>query len=143
MVNNAINVSAYKGLPPSEIGDDRHYISDGPLYPVEDVLNLLEVGESATILWTRQCKSHVQQLSYEIADVQKLIKQAITQGQYVNSQWCVQRPTGPWAACDSYRLFRNEWVEYAYKEMRYEYYVKFAIGKTGKLLLLVSCHLSR
>lgn len=54
MVNNAINVSAYKGLPPSEVGDGRHYISDGPLYPVEDVLNLLEVGESATILWTRQ-----------------------------------------------------------------------------------------
>lgn len=70
-------------------------------------------------------------------------KLLITQGQYVNSQWCVQKPTGPWAACDGYRLFRDEWVEYAHKEMRYEYYVKFAIGKTGKLLLLVSCHLSR
>lgn len=143
MVNNAINVSAYEGQPPRAVGDDRNYISGGPLYAVEGVLALLDVGAPTTILWTKQCKRDVQQLAYEIADVQKLIEQAVSQGQYVNSQWCVQKPTGPWAACDGYRLFRDEWVEYAHKEMRYEYYVKFAIGKTGKCLLLVSCHLSR
>ncbi|MEM5528246.1 hypothetical protein WN093_05390 [Gammaproteobacteria bacterium AS21] len=137
-----MNVSAYEGLPPSEVGVVSYYISDGPLYSLTDVLALLDTGESSTILWTRKCKNDVQQLSYEIADVQKLIKQAVTQGRYINSQWCRQQPTGPWAACDSYRLSRDEWVEYAYKEMRYKYYVKFAIGKTGKLLLLVSCHLS-
>lgn len=143
MVNNVTNVSSYKGLPPTKAGNNRHYISGGPLYPVESILTLLDAGESATILWTRQCINDVQQLAFDIVDLQKLIKEAITQGQYVNSEWCVQQPTGPWAACDGYRLCRNEWVEYAHKEMRCEYYVKFAIGKTGKLLLLVSCHLSR
>ncbi len=143
MVNNAVNVSAYEGPPPSEVGNGKVYISGGPLYPVNDVLALLDAGESFAILWTRQCKSDVQQLAYEIGDVQRLVKQAVTQGQYRNSEWCVQKPTGPWAACDGYRLFQDEWAEYAHKEMRYEYYVKFAIGKTGKLLLLVSCHLSR
>lgn len=142
MVNNVINVSAYQGKPPSAEGDERVYISGGPLYLVKDVEALLDAGENHTIFWTRQCKNDIQQLAYDISDVQQLIKQAITQGQYLNSEWCVQKPTGPWAACDSYRLFRDEWVEYAYKEIRYEYYIKFAIGKTGKLLLLVSCHLS-
>jgi len=35
-----------------------------------------------------------------------------------------------------------EWVATASKEMGVEYFVKFAVGKTGQLLLLVSCHLS-
>jgi|TARA_R110002033_G_scaffold147617_2_gene184828 hypothetical protein len=142
MVNNMMNVSAYNGSPPNEVGDGRIYISGGPLYPIEDIVALLDADERHTILWTRQCKSHVQQLAYEIGDVQQLIKQAVTQGRYLNSEWCAQKPTGPWAACDGYRLLRDEWVDHAHKEMRFEYYVKFAIGKTGKLLLLVSCHLS-
>ena len=50
------------------------------------------------------------------------------------------KPSGPWAACDAYQLWHNEWVQAAYKEMCFEYYIKFAIGKSGKLLLLVSCH---
>lgn len=143
MVNNAMNVSAYAGVPPAETGDSRNYISGGPLYSVKDVLALLDVGEKSTTLWTRQCTNDVQQLALDITGLQQLIREAVTRGHYVNSEWCVQKPTGPWAACDGYRLSREEWVEYAHKEMRYEYYVKFAISKTGKLVLLVSCHLSR
>ena len=143
MVNNTNNVSAYQGQPPNGAGDERIYIEGGPLYLPAGVLALLDAGENHTILWTRKCKNDVQQLAYEISEVQVRLRQAITQGQYLNSEWCVQKPTGPWAACDGYRLFRNEWVDYAHKEMRFEYYVKFAIGKTGKLLLLVSCHLSQ
>lgn len=143
MVNNVINVSAYSGQPPVDTGDNRNHIAGGPLYPVADVLQLLQAGDDKTTLWTRKCKDDVAQLSYEIADVRRLLRQAITEGHYLNSEWCVQRPTGPWAACDGYRLQRSEWVETAHKEMRFEYYVKFAIGKTGQLLLLVSCHLSQ
>ena len=138
-----INLSAYSGLPPERQEGGRTLIADGPLYPVVDVLALLETGDQNTVLWTRKCKSDVQLLAYDICDIRGLIKDAVTQGQYLNSEWCVQKPTGPWAACDGYRLFRDEWVPYAHKEMRCEYYVKFAIGKTGKILLLVSCHLSQ
>ena len=143
MVNNVFDVSAYQGQPPANYAGGRTYIPGGPLYLPKDVLALLDIGESHTILWTRKCKDDVGRLAYDIREVQVLLKEAITRGQYVNSEWCVQKPTGPWAACDAYRLFRDEWVDYAHKEMRFEYYVKFAIGKTGKVLLLVSCHLSQ
>jgi len=36
---------------------------------------------------------------------------------------------------------RREWVSAVKKEMNMEYFVKFAIGKTGALVLVVSCHL--
>ena len=143
MVNNVINVSAYMGQPPAQAGDERTHIVGGPLYPVADVLQLLEAGDDKTTLCTRKCIQDVARLDYEIAEVRQLIRQAITEGHYLNSEWCLQQPTGPWAACDSYCLQRSEWVEYAHKDMRFEYYVKFAIGKTGQLLLLVSCHMSQ
>lgn len=143
MVNNAINVSAYEGQPPTEVGNKRSRISDGPLYDVKEVFALLTQGDDQTHLWTRKCVQDVQALAFDIADVRELLKQALTTGHYINSEWCVQKPTGPWAACDSYRLSRQEWNDAAYKDLPCEYYVKFAIGKTGRLLLLVSCHLSQ
>jgi len=141
MVNNVFNVSVYEGEPPSETSESRIYI-DGPLYSVERVLEILDLGEEQTHLWTNRCRKHVQNLALDMLEVQTLVRDAVTQGKYLNSEWCVQKPTGPWAACDGYRVIRNEWVEYAHREMRFEYYVKFAIGKTGKILLLVSCHTS-
>lgn len=143
MVNNAINISAYEGHPPTEVGKERSRIRGGPLYEVEDVMALLAQGDDQSRLWTRKCIRDVARLAFDIADVRELLKQALTSGMYVNSEWCVQKPTGPWAACDSYRLSRQEWNDAVYKALSYEYYVKFAIGKTGKLLLLVSCHLSQ
>jgi hypothetical protein len=53
-----------------------------------------------------------------------------------------QEASGPWAACDAYELKRRERCPVARKELEYTYYIKFAIGMTGKILLLVSCHLS-
>ena len=143
MVNNASNISAYDGVPPTEVGNGRSRIRSGPLYEVADVLALLAQGDNKTNLWTRKCVQDVGRLAFDIADVRELLKQALTKGEYINSEWCVQKPTGPWAACDSYRLLRDEWNDNAYKHLRYEYYVKFAIAKTGRLLLLVSCHLSQ
>lgn len=141
MVNTLINVSAYQGGLPQSDGD--RVINEGPLYNVQDLLVILQQGDEKTIPWTRDCISDLQKLAYDTADARELIRDAVTQGQYLNSLWCVQRPTGPWAACDAYRLVRSEWIEYAYKEMRVEYYIKFAIGKNGKILLLVSCHVSQ
>ena len=76
------------------------------------------------------------------ADVLELLKCALTTGIFKGSEWCVAKPGGSWAACDSYQVIRSEWVENAHKNMQFEYYVKFAIGKSGDLILIVSCHLS-
>lgn len=141
MVIKQINVSAYSGRFPSPDSTDL-IIHDGPLYDSKQVLSLLNKGDNNTIPWTRRCKADLQRMSFDIADARALIKDALRSGQYLNSQWCEQKPSGPWAACDAYRLVRDEWNEYAHKEFRIEYYVKFAIGKTGKILLLISCHLS-
>ena len=142
MVNNTYNVSSYEGQPPSDTGGSRIYI-EGPLYPIDSVLEILDSGDDQTYLWTNKCIRDVGRLSLDMSEVTLLIKQAVTQGRYQKSEWCVQKPTGPWAACDGYQLYRNEWIDYAHKEMSIEYYIKFAIGKTGKILLLISCHTSQ
>jgi hypothetical protein len=139
MVNNTRNLSAYSGTPPPQEQGDRH-IADGPLYHVADVLALLDQGEAALVPWTRKCKDDLLRLALDVSDAQALVREALENGCYRNSEWCVQQPSGPWAACDAYQLWHNEWVQAAYKEMCFEYYIKFAIGKSGKLLLLVSCH---
>ena len=135
MVNN---VSAYTGQPPAEGASDAKRRLAGPLYNPADVLAVLSSG--STIPWTRDCKSDLQGLAFDEADIQQLLRDTLQHGRYLNSQWCVQRPTGPWAACDAYQLGRDEWNEYAHRDLRVEYYIKFAIGKTGKILLLVSAH---
>lgn len=139
MVNNVKNLSAFLGAPPLSEQADRR-IAAGPLYVAADVLALLKQGDAALIPWTRKCKDDLMRLMLEISDAQALVREALQSGHYRNSEWCVQSPSGPWAACDAYTLRRAEWVQAAHKEMIFEYYIKFAIGKTGKLLLLVSCH---
>ena len=142
MVNNQRNVSAFEQEPPNRTTIGRININ-GPLYKIEDVLKILESEGNTTIPWTRKCTQDIEKLALDIDDISDLLKKTIIQGQYLNSEWCVQKPTGPWAACDSYRLQREEWMEYAHKYISCNYYVKFAIGKTGKILLLVSCHVSQ
>lgn len=142
MVNNQRNVSAFIQDPPTGTTNGRININ-GPLYKIEDVLKILESKGNTTIPWTRKCTQDIQNLALDTDDIRDLLKQAITQGRYLNSEWSVQKPTGPWAACDSYRLQREEWADYAHKYISCNYYVKFAIGKTGKILLLVSCHVSQ
>jgi hypothetical protein len=59
--------------------------------------------------------------------------------QYIDSEWCTNG-FGVWAGCDAYEVQRRDWVKTANKEMNMVYFVKFAIGKTGALVLIVSCH---
>lgn len=141
MVNKTI-VSGFTGDLPLDEGACRK-IAGGPLYPAGEVLALLaREREQAIELWTRKCKSDVQKYGLNLDDLHGLLDEAVGNGNYRGSEWCVQRPNGPWAACDVYRLFRNEWIEYAHKFMKMEYYLKFAMARSGQLLLLVSCHLS-
>ena len=123
-------------------GADRK-IAGGPLYPTGEVLALLEREQEQGIrLWTRKCTSDAQKYELDLQDLSVLLEEAVCHGRFKGSEWCEQRPSGPWAACDAYQLFRDEWIENARKSMRVEYYLKFAMARTGQLLLLVSCHLS-
>ncbi|MET0008713.1 MAG: hypothetical protein ABW124_05350 [Candidatus Thiodiazotropha sp. 6PLUC9] len=116
-------------------------IAGGPLYPADEVLALLAgSGAQAVQAWTRKCTADMQKWSLDTDDLYELMEIAVRSGRFRGAVWCVQRPNGPWAACDAYSLVRREWIAYARKEMDMEYYIKFAIAKTGKLLLVVSCH---
>lgn len=141
MVNNQ-NVSSYKNGAPPKGGNANRKITDGPLYPRADVQEVLSKGSDALIAWTSKCTSDLAKWSLDLGDVCELIQIAIERGQYRGSQWCRQNEQGPWAACDSYRVFRKEWIAAANKEMTIEYYIKFAIAKSGKMILTVSCHIS-
>jgi hypothetical protein len=140
MVNTTI-VSRHQATPPQSEKANRT-IRGGPLYPPADAMRLLaDEGSGAVSAWTRKATADLQKLSLDGDDLVRLIEDALSQGRYLGSEWCVQRPNGPWAACDAYSLLRREWNQNARKELPVEYYVKFAIAKTGKVLLLVSCHL--
>lgn len=139
MVNNAKNISAFDGKPPEGCIDRK--ISGGPLYSAADIEAALANDESSIVAWTRKCKNDVQSLSLDADDLAELVRSAIQGGQFKGSEWCEQKPSGPWAACDAYRLSRLEWAEYANKEDRFSYYIKFALSKTGAIVLLASCHL--
>lgn len=141
MVNTRI-VSRFQGPPPvPEQGADRR-IPGGPLYPKADVLALLdrEVVEAVKPL-TDKCLREVENLAFDKKDLVTLIRQAVTSGHFRNSEWCqLNARQNTWAASDAYSLIREEWMEAAHRDMDIEYYLKFAIGITGKLLILVSCH---
>jgi hypothetical protein len=139
MVNTKIG-SRFTGSLPVEKGADRT-IPGGPLYPAHEILELLASGGSQVITtWTQKCVADVQKWSLDTDDLFQLLELAVRNGRFRGAEWCAQKPNGPWAACDAYSVIRMEWIATAHKEMNMEYYIKFAIGKTGKILLLVSCH---
>lgn len=133
MVNFLI-VSEYIGdLEPG----DRVKIASGPLYALERVQGLVSASGRLT-LWTKRCRLKVQDLGWDADDVAQLLL-SLTVVDYKDSEWC-DNGKGAWAACDAYTIRRREWVEAARKELTIEYFLKFAIGKTGTLVLMVSCH---
>lgn len=142
MVNNMKNISRYDGSIPTPENPERR-ISATPLYDEDFVLTLLNTkGNQGLSVWTRKCKDDLLKYELDHDDVLNLIRLCFHTGKFLGAEWCQQQPNGCWAACDAYRVFRTEWVKNADKDMTFEYYLKFAISKTGQLLLLVSCHLS-
>ena len=131
---NFIIVSEYSDGP---VPGDRVKIGGGPLYSLERVQGLVSKS-GGLLLWTRKCSRDVANLTWDADDVAELI-QSLTPSDYKDSEWC-DNGKGAWAACDAYTVRRREWVEAAHKEMTMEYFLKFAIGKTGALVLMVSCH---
>lgn len=135
-------VSRYNSDPPG-VGATARGIPGGPLYQSAEVISLLDrMGTQGVLSWTGKCSGNLQDLSLDLDDVVVLVVEAVRCGRFIGSEWCVQKPDGPWAACDAYEIKRRERCSVAKKELEYIYYIKFAIGMTGKILLLASCHLS-
>lgn len=123
------------------VGSSRK-IDVGPLYLIDEILTACE-STNVRIL-TKKAIRDVQNLSLCDEQVTQLIQRAVQGGRYKNSEWCELGRTDTtvsWAACDAYTLKLDEWNEAAGKFFPTEYYLKFAIGKTGLMLLVVSCHL--
>ncbi|MDP1606577.1 MAG: type II toxin-antitoxin system MqsR family toxin [Rhodocyclaceae bacterium] len=131
------NLSAFDGAPPKD--DENRKIAGGPLYSLSEVQALTQQTD-ALKLWTRRCIQDVAKLGFDTDDVGGLIRE-LSEQDYRDSEWC-DNGKEAWAACDAYMLKRLEFIETAGKYLRIDYFLKFALGKTGKLLLIVSCHTS-
>ena len=130
-------VSEYS-LNPPEDGQGRVKIAKGPLYDLARVQRLATAGGLNT--WTDRCDKAVYELfSGDLEAVAGLFGH-LRPADYRDSEWCTNGRNAL-AACDAYALRRLEWVASAGREMGVEYFVKFAVGKAGQLVLLVSCHL--
>ena len=131
-------VSEYS-LNPPEDGQGRVKIASGPLYELARVQRLAAAGGLNT--WTDRCDKAVYDLFAGDLEAVAGLLGHLRPGEYRDSEWCTNGRNAL-AACDAYTLRRLEWVASTGKEMDVEYFVKFAVGKTGQLVLLVSCHLS-
>jgi hypothetical protein len=139
VINNRVNVSRYKGAPPSDsrTGFNRKIVG-GPLYPASEVTALAEQG--SLNFWTRGALEDAQKWKIDAIDASSLLRLALKSGRFLGAEWCEQKPSGPWAACDAYTITRQEWNQAAHKHIDCTYYLKFAISKTGQVLLMASNH---
>ena len=124
--------------PPKDAGDKEREVAGGPKYPKAEVLALL--ADIRIRIWTTDCAKDLAKLELDTDGAAALAAEAVSHGKFQKSLWCVQSPAGPSAICDAYNLRRKEWNNAAKKDLYCEYYVKFAIGQSGAVLLLVSLH---
>ena len=130
-------VSEYS-LNRPEDGQGRVKIAKGPLYDLARVQRLATAGGLNT--WTDRCDKAVYELFAGDLEAVAGLLGHLRPADYRDSEWCTNGRNAL-AACDAYALRRLEWVASAGREMGVEYFVKFAVGKAGQLVLLVSCHL--
>ena len=136
-------LSRYTSNPPTKAG--RVKIAEGPLYGLEEVKAL--ASDLQLLLLTRKCIQTVRDLyegvrddyDSDLAMVADLLVRLGTNGRYLDSEWC-DNGKGALAACDAYEVCRDEMIPATGKAVQSRYFVKFAIGTTGRILLLVSCH---
>lgn len=130
------NLSAYNDVPPTD-GEGRK-ISSGPLYELAKI-KALATAKQGVLLVTKKCQDNATRLGLEPADVGQLIGK-LSASDYRDSEWCEMGKA--WLGCDAYVLTQTEYNEVARKDYQYEYFLKFAIGKNGLVVMVISCHLS-
>lgn len=144
MVRRVI-LSQYTSDCPDEVGRAK-IATASPLYDVAEVTALAEAVK--VLLWTNKCIQNVNDLYVAVSDeydselamVADLLQRLPVSGRYLNSEWC-ENGKGGVAACDAYEVSREDPVPATGRRQKTRYFVKFAIGKTGQLLLTASCHL--
>ncbi len=135
-----IIVSLYQdGTPPEGLGDRK--IKGGPLYSRQDLEPLLV---SRQIQTAGGAQADLLKWSMDTDDIAGLIRLALVEGRYLGAEWCrLSNTKNTWAACDAYSVIERRYNEYSHKAQATEFYLKFAIGKTGQIILTISCHPSR
>jgi len=132
-----VNLSRYNEGEPPEEGADRR-IAGGPIYSTKELLEILS-GGGGVVKPAGNCVKQLQALSFDEDDAAELLVRGLTQGRYKNSEWAGCGGNSV-AACDVYIARRLEDVGSSHGPAEVEYYLKFAIGRTGKVIVLVRCH---
>lgn len=112
-------------------------IACGPLYS-KRILCIIELASIAVV--TRQCRRDVASLGKDEEALREAIKAAVKSGRYLCSEWCQLSAADTWAACDAHSYIERAWNEAAWKEMDCDFYIKFCVGKTGSVILMLSHH---
>ena len=136
MVKNVV-LSEYSSNPPVVAGRVK-ILGTGPLYQLTRV-QAIAANENQLKLWTQKCIHDVNRLfDSDLAQVAELVA-CLKESDYIDSEWC-ENGRLALVACDAYRIRRTFVAQATGKRMPIEYFLKFAIGKTGNLVLMVSCH---
>jgi len=141
MVNNPPrNISRYpERVPDAAVTGRTRTIANAPIYDPNEVLALAQAGK--IMLWTPGARRDAAKWSIDTTDVSELIIAALQgRGRFQTAEWCEEKPNGPWAARDAWIVTRNEWIEQTKKWMETTYYLKFAMARTGEILLMASIH---
>ncbi len=138
MMVKPLVLSEYNHNPPQAPGAGRLKIGTGPLYDLERIQNLVN-DENQLFAWTEKCRKDIRKLFHDdLSCVAELIR-CLKKTDYIDSEWC-ENGKGALAACDAYSIRRLETMPATGHSMSVEYFLKFAVGKMGKLVLTVSCH---
>lgn len=86
---------------------------------------------------TKKCISDVANLEKDEEDLRESIKRAVKHGRFIGSEWCGIN-SNVWT--DAYNFREDAWLEAAHKEMECDLYVKFCVGKTGVVVMVISFH---
>lgn len=133
-----IVVSEYSSNPPVGPWTDRIKIGNGPCYGLARVQDLV-LDEDQLNAWTEKCRKDVRKwFDDDLQRVADLIG-SLKESDYIDSEWC-ENGKGAVAACDAYSIRRVERAPANGQVLRMEYFLKFAVSKTGTLVLMVSCH---
>lgn len=131
-------LSAYSNHPPAVLGTGRIKIAGGPLYELAGVQALVQ-DEEKLKAWTDKCRKDLRKwFDDDLQRVADLIG-SLKMSDYIDSEWC-ENGKGAVAACDAYSIRRVEKVPATGRTFQMEYFLKFAVSKTGTLVLMVSCH---
>lgn len=118
--------------------DEQRAIAPGPVFKLQEVQNMVSTTNVTPA--TRRCAMHLHDLAWDGSDIERAIK-SLREADYRNSQWC-NYGRRLWAPCDAYSIsqYREEGRE---DLLPFGLYVKFAVNpKTGRTIVLISCHTS-